>query len=426
MSKLHILVIGGGGREHAIADAFTRSPKVDRVTVAPGNDGIALQHDTITLSTDQDVLQFCLKQKVDMVFIGPEQPIEQGLSDFLRKEGIGCIGASKAAGRIETSKGFAKDLMSKYQIPTASYVIACEYEQALNALGLFSYPLVIKADGLAAGKGVFVVQSSEVAQEVLSKLFFDNFLGISGQRVVIEEYMEGWEVSLFIVTDGANFTSTVFSQDHKQLLDGDNGPNTGGMGAYAPVHEAEAYRDEINDNIVIPILKAMRAEGCHFEGILYCGLMITDQGAKVVEFNCRLGDPETQAVFPLLKTDLVDVCQAILTGRVDKLRLEWDQGCCICVVLASQGYPNQHVTGLRIFIDEPLESKIYYAGVRKIDESLATNGGRVLNLVAQGPDLETARYTVYNEIESKVKFDGMTFRRDIGNRCNTLIRTRTK
>lgn len=423
---MHILVIGGGGREHAIANAFAQSPKVDRVTVAPGNDGIALQFDTITLSTDQDVLQFCLRQKVDMVFIGPELPIEQGLSDFLRKEGIACIGASKAAGRIETSKVFAKDLMSRYRIPTASYVIACEYEQALDALGLFSYPLVIKADGLAAGKGVFVVQSSEVAQEVLSKLFVDKSLGISGQSVIIEEYMEGWEVSLFIITDGENFTSTVFSQDHKQLLDGDKGSNTGGMGAYAPVDEAEAYRDEINNNIVIPILKAMRAESCHFEGILYCGLMITDQGVKVVEFNCRLGDPETQAVLPLLKTDLVDICQAILTGQVNKLHLEWDQGCCISVVLASQGYPNQYVTGIPIFIDEPLESKIYFAGVRKIDESLVTNGGRVLNLVARGSDLKQARCTVYNEIGSKVKFGGMTYRRDIGMRCNTLIRTRTK
>jgi len=423
---MKVLVIGNGGREHAVANAFAASPGVDRVIVSPGNGGIALSFETVGLTGHTDILRYCQAEGIDLVFIGPEQPIAEGLSDLLKSAGVAAIGASQAAGRIETSKSFAKQLMQKYKIPTAKFQIAESYDRALQVITEFGYPLVIKADGLAAGKGVYIVEDPAHAKEVLTEIFVSKSLGAAGDRVIIEEFLQGWEVSLFVFTDGYNYQCTVFSQDHKQLLDGDHGPNTGGMGAYAPVPEAEPYRQQIEESIVKPVLSAMRAEGCPFEGILYCGLMITSQGAKVVEFNCRLGDPEAQVVLPLLQTDLLKVCQAILDQRVDELELIWDDGYCVCVVLASQGYPSRYEKSIEVFVKDDLQSQVIYAGVRKDVDSLVTSGGRVLNLVTTGDSIRIAREAVYGDIGTKVHFKGMIFRRDIGMRTNTVNHTRTR
>ncbi|MBM4402844.1 MAG: phosphoribosylamine--glycine ligase [Candidatus Cloacimonetes bacterium] len=417
---MNVLVIGSGGREHAIANAFASS--ADRVIVSPGNDGIAMFHQTVTLDSHEEVVQYCLQEGIDLVFIGPEQPIAEGLSDLLRLSGIACIGASQAAGRIETSKGFAKELMQKYHIPTARFVIADSLEQSIEELQNFSYPCVVKADGLAAGKGVHIVESHAQALEELSAMFIDKSLGHAGNKVIIEEYLKGWEVSLFVITDGDNYRCTVFSQDHKQLLDGDLGPNTGGMGAYAPVQSAEAYRSEIEDTIVKPVLQAMRSEGCPFEGILYLGLMITDLGAKVIEFNCRLGDPEAQVILPLLKTGLPSICQAILNHQVDKLTLDWREGYCVCVVLAAKGYPAQYEKEKPIWLREGLISEVIYAGVKEIDGSLVSNGGRVLNVVSGQDSIAKARQIIYNDIGVAVGFEGMTYRKDIGLRTNKILK----
>ncbi len=412
---MKILIIGSGGREHALADAFARSPKVESLVVSPGNAGIAKTHPCVKLSGFTEIEDYCKSNMIDYVFIGGEQPVADGLTDFLRASGIRVIGPTQAAGRIETSKAFAKALMKKYSVPTAEYVKAGTYEEACRALVGFNYPVVIKADGLAAGKGVYIADSPEEATEALLFLFQNP----SKEGVIIEEYLLGWEVSLFSFCDGRNHVSTIFSQDHKQLYDNDCGPNTGGMGVLAPVPEAEPYRDEIESKIIYPILKAMYAEGCPFTGILYCGLMITSDGPKVLEFNCRWGDPEAEAVLPLLDTDLVDICQAIDRHELDRVHLNWLDRTAVTVVLASRNYPGTPETGYPITLDEGIKSSICYAGVAQKGEGLVNNGGRVMMLTGLGDDLMQAREKVYRDAK-KVSFEGMYYRKDIGLRSNKL------
>ena len=343
------------------------------------------------------------------------------MSDALWAAEINCIAPSQAAGRIETSKAFAKDLMHQYQIPTAAFKKVSSISDARAAINDFGFPVVLKADGLAAGKGVFIVESPQEAESALAVLFSK----AEGTEIIIEEYLQGWEVSLFAICDGLNYQTTIFSQDHKQLYDHDLGPNTGGMGAIAPVPEADSYLEQIKTNIISPILAAMKAANCPFAGILYCGLMITPQGPKVLEFNCRWGDPEAQAVLALLRTDMIEICDAIQAGKVDRLKLQWQDKHAVAVVLASKGYPDSPVTGFPISIKDDAQINICFAGVTIQAGQLVTSGGRVMTLTALAQDQLAARTQAYEAINN-VHFEGMHYRTDIGLRANSLKAMETK
>ncbi|MBP7310114.1 MAG: phosphoribosylamine--glycine ligase [Candidatus Cloacimonetes bacterium] len=412
---MKVLIIGSGGREHALAEAFARSNKISKVTVAPGNAGIARQYPCEELFSHSEILEYCLREKIDLVFIGPEQAIADGLSDYLRLHKIAVIAPSMMAAKLESSKIFAKLLMNFHNIPTAQFRSCGNKEEALIAIMQFGFPVVIKADGLAAGKGVIIVHDPDEASLALHNLLPENGDG----RIVIEEFLQGWEVSLFAICDGQSYVSTVFAQDHKQLYDYDEGPNTGGMGAYAPVPEAEKYRKEIEERIISPTLNAMRELGYPYEGILYCGLMITKDGPKVIEFNCRLGDPEAQVVLPLLKTDFALLCEAIITKKIHEIKLEFDSQTALGVVLAAPGYPGKYPQGMPITSPAELPEGVYFSGVGKAEGSLICSGGRVLSLVGKGRDLNTARSTAYLKLK-EFSFEGMTYRNDIGLRHNTL------
>jgi len=410
---LNVLVIGSGGREHALAACFAKSPRLEQLYIAPGNAGIALQYECVQLEDFEGTIEFCLAKRIELVFIGPEQPIAEGLSDKLRDAGIRVIAPSKFAAQLETSKTFAKELMLAKAVPTARFHRVENEEQLLKAINELHYPLVLKADGLASGKGVIIVHNQAEAMEAWNRI------RISAQGVIAEEYLPGWEVSLFAVTDGYAYQTTVFAQDHKQLRDGDKGPNTGGMGAYAPVPEAEPYRQPIEQVILEPVLKGMQELGHPYQGILYLGLMITATGPKVVEFNCRLGDPEAQVILPLLDTDLLDICEAIVKSEVNKLQVKFKDATAVAVVAASKGYPGTYETGKKLTISPEIASQVFFSGVRKTDNELETSGGRVLTALGEGSDLQAARKQAYCNLD-KVEFEGKTFRKDIGLRHNHI------
>lgn len=412
---MNVLIIGSGGREHAIADAFSRSKIVSSIRVSPGNAGIAREFNCLDLDTDDKILAYCQSEAIDLVFIGPEQPIAAGLSDLLRGRGIKVFAPSQAAARLETSKAFAKELMTRYSVPTARYKMIHAPEEIEDVLQDFAFPVVLKADGLAAGKGVVIASSYSEATMICRDLLSQK----SGRTgVLAEEFLEGWEVSLFAITDGKDYQTTLFAQDHKQLCDHDLGPNTGGMGAYCPVYEAEAYRGAIERDILEPVLAAMREEGCPYTGVLYMGLMITMEGPKVIEFNCRFGDPETQALLPLLLTDFAEVCRAVTDHEVAKLSLLWEDQVCLAVVLAAEGYPGSYVKGIKLDLPS-LHSRPYFAGVTSKNDSLVSSGGRVMALVAKASDLASARALVYHDVDS-MPGEALICRRDIGLRENTL------
>lgn len=410
---MRVLILGSGGREHAIADAFGRSANCEAIFVSPGNAGIALDFECVEL---QDrIVEFCRSQAIDMVFIGPEQPIEAGLSDFLRDKGIKVFAPSRAAARLETSKAFAKELMIRHSVPTSRYQMIHSSEEAASVLRKFPLPVVLKADGLAAGKGVVIAHSYEEATKICQDML-QQVCGAKG--VLAEEFLKGWEVSLFAITDGRDYQTTLFAQDHKQLYDNDRGPNTGGMGAFCPVWEAEPYRKQIERDILEPVLSAMREQGCPYTGVLYLGLMITREGPKVIEFNCRFGDPETQVLLPLLRSDFVEVCKAVTDQEVANLKLEWEENSCVAVVLAAEGYPGPYQKGIRLDTEKAL-TKVYYAGVSRQDNRLVSSGGRVLSIVGKATDLQSARELVYRQISS-MAHNGLIYRQDIGLRKNTL------
>ncbi len=413
---MKILVLGSGAREHAIAVKFATSKRVDEVIVSPGNGGIAQEFVCVELINFEAIADFVKSNGIAMVFVGPENPLSEGIVDYLQAQEIIAIGPSKLAAQIESSKAFAKDLMKKYQVPTAGYEVFSDYSSAKKYIKESKYPQVFKADGLAAGKGVVIVNSLAEAEEELIEFMLDNKFGAAGAKLVIEEFLVGWETSIFAFSDGENFVSTIFSMDHKQLEAGDKGPNTGGMGAIAPIIQAEKYKTQIENEIFTPVLKGMKEAGFPFTGVLYCGLMITAEGPKVIEFNCRFGDPETQVILPLLKTDLVEICEAIHEKKVDELELKWKEEFAINIVCAAAGYPGKYEKGKVIEVGDISEdSKVYYAGVKKTQGKLLTNGGRVLGITSLSYDREDLIRKSYSLVD-KIFFEGKVIRRDIGKR----------
>ncbi|WP_163327923.1 phosphoribosylamine--glycine ligase [Desulfurobacterium thermolithotrophum] len=416
---MKVLVVGSGGREHALVWKLAQSPKVEKVYGAPGNPGIAQVGECIDISpTDIERLaNFAEKEGIDLTVVGPEAPLVAGIVDEFEKRGLKVFGPSKEAARLEGSKAFSKEMMKKYGVPTADFEVFDDPEKAKEYIKKKGAPIVVKADGLAAGKGVVVAKSVEEALEAIDKIMIERVFGDAGNKVVVEDCLFGEEASYLVVTDGENFIPLATAQDHKAVFDEDKGPNTGGMGAYSPAPVlSKEMEKEVQEKVIKPILKGMKQEGHPFKGILYAGLMITSDGPKVLEFNVRFGDPEAQVILRRLKTDLVDVCLSVIEGNlVDGL--EWIDETAICVVLASKGYPGKYEKGKFISGIEEAENidnvVVFHAGTAIKDGKFITNGGRVLNVTALGKDIVEARENVYNAVE-KIYFEGMHYRKDIG------------
>lgn len=420
---MKVLVVGGGGREHAMAWALHRSPHVTKLYCTDPNPGMLALAECIHMdaSDTEGLAAWAEANGIDLTVVGPEGPLNLGIVDAFERRGLRIFGPNRAAAEIEGSKVFAKELMRKYGIPTAAYHICSTPEEALAVLEKMGAPVVVKADGLAAGKGALVCQTLDEAKQAVQSIMVDRIFGDSGNRVVIEEFLVGEEASLLAFVDGERFVSMVPAQDHKAIYEGDKGPNTGGMGAYspAPVVTPELLV-QIENEIVRPTVEAMRAEGRPYRGVLYVGLMITDAGPKVVEFNCRFGDPEAQAVIPRLKNDLLEVIQATLDGRLDEIELVWDERPCVCVVLASGGYPGSFETGYVIHgLDKAAAREdvlLFHGGTRERDGNIVTSGGRVISVVALGDDIQSAVDRAYEAV-GDIRFEGMVYRRDIAHRA---------
>lgn len=414
---MNILIIGGGGREHAIAVQLKKSPKVDKLYCLPGNAGIAeiAECENISVMDFDKILNFIQKKgDIDMVVVAPDDPLAAGLVDFLQANHIRAFGPSAKAAKLEASKSFAKDLMKKYAIPTASYAVFYDFLKACEYVKAQPHPIVLKADGLALGKGVIISQNVEQSIEALTDMMQNNAFGSAGNSVVIEEFMTGKEVSILAFCDGKTIVPMVSSQDHKRAYDDDKGLNTGGMGTFSPSKAFTAdYKAEFETKIMYPTVKALRAEGIEFKGVIYFGLMLTPNGVKVVEYNARFGDPETQVVLPRLKTDLADIFSAVIDGTLDKLEIEWYDNCAVCVVLASGGYPVKYKKGLEISVGDICDVTLYHAGTKFEGGKLVTAGGRVLGVTAVADTIDKARTLAYKAVDS-INFEGKHFRKDIG------------
>ncbi|MBR9662750.1 phosphoribosylamine--glycine ligase [Bacillus cereus] len=415
---MNILVIGRGGREHALAWKFAQSEKVEKVYVAPGNEGmrdVATPVDIDENDFDALVL-FAKENKVELTFVGPEIPLMNGIVDRFNEEGLRVFGPNKAAAVIEGSKAFTKELMKKYDIPTAAYETFTDYEEAVQYIQKVGAPIVIKADGLAAGKGVTVAMTLEEALQAVKEMLQDVKFGAASKKVVIEEFLDGQEFSLMAFVNGTTVHPMVIAQDHKRAFDGDKGPNTGGMGAYSPVPQIpESAVQEAIKTVLHPTAKAMIAENRSFTGILYAGLILTNDGPKVIEFNARFGDPETEVVLPCLENDLVDVCNAVLDES--ELTLQWSEEAVIGVVLASKGYPEAYKKGDIIKgLDALQDAIVFHSGTAMKHGDFVTNGGRVLFVACKANSLQEAKDKVYKEI-GKIESDGLFYRSDIGYRA---------
>lgn len=417
---MKVLVIGSGGREHALLWKLSQSPSVTDVYVVPGNDGMSDVASLIPIKGNEDIIDFARLMQVDLTVAGPETVLTEGLADEFEKRGMAFFGPSKAAACIEGSKGFAKALMKKYGIPTAAYETFDDEEKAIAYLKANdTYPIVIKADGLASGKGVIIAQSEEEAIDTVKDMLEGHTFSGAGRSVVIEEFMEGEEASMLCFCDGTNVVPMISAQDHKRIFDFDKGPNTGGMGAYAPAPVmTKEMCEEVNVRILRPIVAAMKKEGYPFKGCLYAGLMITSEGPKVVEFNCRFGDPETEAVLPLFDGDLARVMLDCVHGTLSDEAVVWKKACAVDVVLASEGYPASHSSGEVISGIEDAKKAgclVFHAGTVKKNGQYVVNGGRVLNVVALADTLAEAKAKAYEGV-SRISWRGMQYRHDIADK----------
>lgn len=418
---MKILVIGGGGREHAIIRKLKESSKVDKLYCAPGNGGISRDAECvhIPVSDIEGIVRFSNEHRIDLVFVAPDDPLAAGMVDALEAAGIRAFGPRANAAVIESSKVFSKDLMKRYKIPTADYEVFEDSGEALEYIRRSGkYPTVIKADGLALGKGVVIAANWEEAQSAVKTIMEDKVFGSSGSRIVVEEFLTGPEVSVLAFTDGHCVKPMVSSKDHKRVYDNDRGPNTGGMGTISPnPYYTEEIAEICMNTIFLPTIRAMKQEGRVFKGCLYFGLMLTEDGPKVIEYNSRFGDPETQVVLPRLKTDFVDIIEAVIDERLEAQPIEWSDEACACVVMASGGYPAAYSKGLEITgLDEGGQvsgATVYHAGTTYQDGKFYTNGGRVLGVTALGKTLPQALEKAYAAVE-KIHFDGAHYRRDIG------------
>lgn len=414
---MNIMVVGGGGREHAIIKKIKESPKADKIYALPGNGGIAADAECVDIGAkDIDkIVEFARNNSIDFAVVAPDDPLVLGAVDALEAAGIKCFGPRKNAAVIEGSKVFSKDLMKKYNIPTARYEVFTEAEPALEYLKSAPIPTVIKADGLALGKGVIIAMTREEAFDAVHSMMEDKVFGESGSRIVIEEFLTGPEVSVLSFTDGKTVVPMVSSMDHKRALDGDKGLNTGGMGTVAPnPYYTEKIAKECMEKIFIPTINAMNSEGRTFKGCLYFGLMLTENGPKVIEYNCRFGDPETQVVLPLLESDLLDIFIHVADETLSDADIRFSKGAACCVVMASDGYPKKYDTGFEITM--PDDKNIYVAGAKKCGDKLLTAGGRVLGVTECADTLADAIKKAYETVDT-VKFENAYFRKDIGARA---------
>ena len=420
---MKVLVVGGGGREHALVWKIAQSPKVSKVYCAPGNAGISEQATTVPIQANDlnRLIEFALKEKIDFTVVGPEDPLTRGIVDLFESKGLLIFGATKKAAEIEGSKVFAKEMMKKYHIPTAFYEIFDNRNEAVKYIRRQGAPIVVKADGLAAGKGVIVCKTAEEAIHSVDKIMVERIFGNAGNRVVVEEYLVGEEASYIAFTDGKTILPMASSQDHKQVLDGDQGPNTGGMGAYSP---APVVTDEVHEKIIEkvlrPVIYGMGEEGRPYRGVLYAGLMIHDGHPKVLEFNARFGDPETQPVLMRMKGDIVPILEACMKGTLSQHKIEWDNRASVCVVMVSKGYPGDYEKGKIIEglneVSRMEKVFVFHAGTTLKDGQVMTNGGRVLGVTGLGEDIPRAIEGAYQAVK-KISWDGVHYRTDIGQKA---------
>jgi len=417
---MKILVAGSGGREHTLVWKIAQSPLVEKIFCAPGNGGIQELAECVEIAaTDISGLSdFAEREAIDLTVVGPEAPLAEGIADEFLRRGLRIFGPSRAAAHTEASKVFAKEMMVKYGIPTARHAVFADAEEAVAHIRQREAPLVVKADGLAAGKGVIVCRTRGEAEQAVNRIMMEKEFGAAGDRVIVEDCLVGEEASLLAFTDGETVLPMDSAQDHKPVYDNDEGPNTGGMGAYspAPVVTPEIYR-RINDEILTPMIKGLTTEGIEYKGVLYAGLMITDEGPKVLEFNVRFGDPENQALMPRLENDLVEVMNAVIDGRLSEIELKWNPKAAVCVVMASGGYPGSYEKGKVIAGLDSLEDEsvvVFHAGTKRLDNGeIVTNGGRVVGVTGLGETIAEAFETTYAAV-GKIHFEGAHYRNDIG------------
>ena len=416
---MKVMVIGGGGREHAIIKKLKESPQINEIYALPGNGGIAADAVCVNIGAKdiEKQVEYAVQNGIDYAVVAPDDPLVLGAVDALEEAGIPCFGPEKKAAIIEGSKVFSKNLMKKYGIPTAEYEVFDNAEAALSYLETAPIPTVVKADGLALGKGVIIANTRDEAKEAVRSIMEEKKFGESGAKIVIEEFLTGPEVSVLSFTDGKTLVPMISSMDHKRALDGDNGLNTGGMGTIAPnPYYTDEIAKECMEKIFIPTVKAMNAEGRTFKGCLYFGLMLTEKGPKVIEYNCRFGDPETQVVLPLLDSDLFTIMQAVTNGTLDKTEVKFKDENAACVVMASKGYPQKYESGFELKIDNSVKDSVYVAGAKNENGKLLTAGGRVLGVTATADTLENAIKKAYEKV-GKVEFENAFYRKDIGARA---------
>lgn len=417
---MKVLVVGGGGREHAFVWKLSQSPKVTKVYCAPGNAGIADMAECVNIAADNvgALVEFAKENAIDLTVVGPEAPLVKGIVDIFQSAGLKVFGPQASAAEIEGSKALSKEIMTKYDIPTAAYGTFTDLQQAEAYIHEIGAPIVVKADGLAAGKGVIIAMDKETALIAVREMMANSAFGEAGKTVVIEEYLEGEEVSVLAFTDGKTVVPMISSQDHKRIFDNDEGPNTGGMGAYAP---APVYTEEVArfayERVLQPVIAGMANEDRFYSGVIYAGLMVTPKGVKVLEFNARFGDPETQPVLMLLETDFVDIIEAIIAGKLAEQEIRWHDGAAVCIVAAAGGYPGEYEKGKVITgLENVNDAFVFHAGTSLKKGQVVTSGGRVLGITARGQNIAEAVSKAYKATE-KITFEGMQYRTDIAARA---------